>query len=121
MCRLLAITSQDYVSTETAVTGLAAMCEGYDGSGVGILLRDIGGPFEDMKNIPVLSGVFSAAGLKRLDRFMMDKGFTTKYKITFKTNGSLPVGIPSGMSIWCGPMTTQRNGMISRTMNCCSN
>jgi hypothetical protein len=24
MCRLLAITSQDYVSTETAVTGLAA-------------------------------------------------------------------------------------------------
>jgi hypothetical protein len=94
MCRLLAITSQDYVSTETAVTGLAAMCEGYDGSGVGILLRDIGGPFEDMKNIPVLSGVFSAAGLKRLDRFMMDKGFTTKYKITFKTNGSLPVGIP---------------------------
>jgi hypothetical protein len=94
MCRLLAITSQDYVSTETAVTGLAAMREGYDGSGVGILLRDIGGPFEDMKNIPVLSGVFSAAGLKRLDRFMMDKGFTTKYKITFKTNGSLPVGIP---------------------------
>jgi hypothetical protein len=94
MCRLLAITSQDYVSTETAITGLAAMREGYDGSGVGILLRDIGGPFEDMKNIPVLSGVFSAAGLKRLDRFMMDKGFTTKYKITFKTNGSLPVGVP---------------------------
>lgn len=47
-----------------------------------------------MKNIPVLSGIFSVAGLKCLDRFMMDKGFTTKYKITFKTNGSLPAGVP---------------------------
>jgi hypothetical protein len=94
MCRLLAITSKDYVSPQTAVGGLSAMCEGYDGSGVGILLRDIGGPFEGMKNIPVLSGIFSVAGLKRLDRFMMDKGFTTKYKITFKTNGLLPAGVP---------------------------
>ena len=94
MCRLLAITSKDFVSPETAIGGLAAMCEGYDGSGVGILMRDIGGPFESMKNIPVLSGIFSARGLKRLDRFMMDKGFTTKYKITFKTNGSLPAGVP---------------------------
>lgn len=94
MCRLLAITSKDYVSPQTAIGGLVAMREGYDGSGVGILLRDIGGPFESMKHIPVLSGIFSASGLKRLDRFMMDKGFTTKYKITFKTNGSLPAGIP---------------------------
>ena len=94
MCRLLAITSKDYVSPKAAIGGLVAMREGYDGSGVGILLRDIGGPFENMKHIPVLSGIFSASGLKRLDRFMMDKGFTTKYKITFKTNGSLPAGIP---------------------------
>ncbi|BBO71248.1 hypothetical protein DSCA_51780 [Desulfosarcina alkanivorans] len=94
MCRLLAITSRDYVSTQTAFDGLAAMRDGYDGSGVGLLLRDIGGPFEDMKGIPVLSGIFSATGLKRLDRFMMDKGFTTKYKITFKTNGMLPAGVP---------------------------
>ena len=94
MCRLLAITSTSYISSEVAINGLAAMGEGYDGSGVGILLRDIGGPFAEMKNIPVLSGVFSTAGLKRLDRFMMRKGFTTKYKITFKTNGAHPAGIP---------------------------
>jgi hypothetical protein len=94
MCRLLAITSKDYVSPKTAIDGLAAMQEGYDGSGVGLLLRDIGGPFEGLQDIPVLSGIFSAAGLKRLDRFMMDRGFTTKYKITFKTNGPPPEGIP---------------------------
>jgi len=94
MCRLLAISSRKHISSETAVKGLDAMREGYDGSGVGILLRDIGGPFESMKHIPVLSGIFSSAGLKRLDRFMLDKGFTTKYKITFKANGSRPAGVP---------------------------
>jgi hypothetical protein len=94
MCRLLAITSKDYVSAQTAINGLAAMREGYDGSGVGLLLRDLGGPFAGLKDIPILSGIFSASGLKRLDRFMMDLGFTTKYKTTFKTNGSLPAGVP---------------------------
>ena len=77
-----------------AVLGLSTMCEGYDGSGVGILMRDLGGPFEDMKDIPILSGIFSKSGLKRLDRFMMEKGFTTKYKITFKTNSAPPPGVP---------------------------
>ena len=94
MCRLIAITSHRYLSPEIAIHGLSTMCEGYDGSGVGILLRDLGGPFASMKDIPVLSGIFSKEGLKRLDRFMMDRSFTTKYKITFKTNGALPPGVP---------------------------
>ena len=94
MCRLLAITSENHVSPVLAINGLAAMREGYDGSGVGLLLRDLGGPFANMPDIPVLSGIFSSAGLKRLDRFMMEKGFTTKYKITFKTNGTPPAGVP---------------------------
>ncbi len=94
MCRLLAITSNNHVSPALAINGLAAMREGYDGSGVGILLRDLGGAFASMSDIPVLSGIFSSSGLKRLDRFMMEKGFTTKYKITFKTNGKPPAGVP---------------------------
>ncbi len=94
MCRLLAITSKEYVSPQTAVEGLAAMGEGYDGSGVGLLLRDLGGPFAQMTDIPILSGIFSSKGLKRLDRFMMDKGFTTKYKITFKPRQPVPPSVP---------------------------
>lgn len=94
MCRLLAITSREHLTPQLAIEGLEAMCEGYDGSGMGLLLRDIGGPFADLKTIPVMSGIFSTAGLKRLDRFMVAKGFTTKYKITFKTNGPPPPGTP---------------------------
>ena len=67
MCRLLAITSDTFVSPNMGFEGLNAMREGYDGSGVGILLRDLGGPFEAIKEFPILSGIFSNEGLKRLD------------------------------------------------------
>jgi glutamate synthase domain-containing protein 1 len=77
-----------------AIRGLSAMREGYDGSGVGLLLRDLGGPFGQMKRAPILSGIFSNEGLKRLDKFMLHKGFTTKYKVTFKLAAQPPQGVP---------------------------
>ena len=70
------------------------MREGYDGSGVGILLRDLGGPFQEMKNAPILSGIYSNDGLKRLDQFMLRTGFTTKYKVTFKLPSQPPADVP---------------------------
>lgn len=77
MCRLLAITSDDFISPVVGIEGLNAMHEGYDGSGVGLLLRDLGGPFKNMKDSPILSGIFSESGLKKLDNYMLDMGFTT--------------------------------------------
>lgn len=94
MCRLIAMTCDHYVSPLEAINGLTAMREGYDGSGVGLLLRDLGGPFEAMKEAPILSGIFSNEGLKRLDHFMLREGFTTKYKISFKLPPSPPDGTP---------------------------
>ncbi|RJP82878.1 MAG: glutamate synthase [Desulfobacteraceae bacterium] len=94
MCRLLAITSDDFISPVVGIEGLNAMHEGYDGSGVGLLLRDLGGPFENMKDSPILSGIFSESGLKKLDNYMLDLGFTTKYKISFKIPKNRPAGIP---------------------------
>lgn len=84
MCRLFALTSEVPQSPMTAIKALDVMKEGHDGSGVGILLRDLGGPFEDMKEAPILSGIFSEQGMRRLDLFMMDQGFMTKYKMTIK-------------------------------------
>ena len=94
MCRLIALTCDDYISPIEAIRGLSAMREGYDGSGAGLLLRDLGGPFQEMKSAPILSGIFSNAGLKRLDKFMLRKGFTTKYKVTFKLPQTPPAGTP---------------------------
>ena len=94
MCRLFAITSKEPLSPMVAVEALNVMREGHDCSGVGLFLRDLAGPFEEMKNAPILSGIFSEKGLRRLDSFMMDLGFMTKYKITIKVPKTPPPGIP---------------------------
>ena len=84
MCRLFALTSKDPVSPMLAINALDVMKEGHDGSGVGLLLQDLGGPFEEMKDAPILSGIFTEDGIRRLDLFMMEQGFLTKYKVTLK-------------------------------------
>jgi len=94
MCRLLAITSETPMSPMVALEALNVMREGHDGSGVGILLRDLGGAFENLKEAPILSGIFTEKGLRRLDRFMMDIGFMTKYKLSIKVPKSTPAGVP---------------------------
>jgi hypothetical protein len=94
MCRLFAISSQTPLSPMIAMEAMEAMREGHDGSGVGLFLRDLAGPFEEMKEAPILSGIFTDAGIKRLDRFMMDRGFMTKYKISIKIPKIPPPGTP---------------------------
>ncbi len=94
MCRLIALTSEEPLSPMIALRALDVMREGHDGSGVGLLLRDLAGPFENMKDAPILSGIFTEEGLKRLDRFMMDIGFMTKYRISIKPPKTLLSGVP---------------------------
>ncbi|MFH1982336.1 MAG: glutamate synthase [Pseudomonadota bacterium] len=94
MCRLFAITSDEPLSPLVALEALDVMREGHDGSGVGLFLRDLSGPFDEMKDAPILSGIFTDAGLKRLDRFMMDIGFTTKFKVSIKVPRTPPAGTP---------------------------
>ncbi|MBW2569081.1 MAG: glutamate synthase [Deltaproteobacteria bacterium] len=94
MCRLIALTSEEPLSPMIALRALDVMREGHDGSGVGLLLRDLAGPFENMKDAPILSGIFSEKGLKRLDRFMMDVGFMTKYRLSIKPPKTPPPGVP---------------------------
>lgn len=94
MCRLVAITSDTPLSPMVALEALDVMREGHDGSGVGLILRDLGGPFEEFKEAPVLSGIFTEKGLKQLDAYMMDIGFMTKFKVSIKVPKSPPPGVP---------------------------
>ncbi|MCE5243630.1 MAG: glutamate synthase, partial [Desulfobacteraceae bacterium] len=94
MCRLFAVTSEEPQSPIMAIQALDVMREGHDGSGVGLFLSDLGGPFEDLKASPILSGIFTNDGLKRLDQFMMNIGFMTKYRITIKIPKNPPLGTP---------------------------
>lgn len=94
MCRLFAITSEEPLSPMVAIDALNVMKEGHDGSGVGLFMRDLAGPFEEMKDAPILSGIFTESGLKRLDKHMMDKGFMTKFKMSIKVSKTPPQGVP---------------------------
>lgn len=94
MCRLLAITSETPCSPMLAITALDVMKEGHDGSGVGLFMSDLAGPWEEFKGAPILSGIFTSHGLKELDRYMMELGFTTKYKLSIKLPKAPPPGVP---------------------------
>ena len=94
MCRLFALTSRDPVSPMRAVDALNVMKEGHDGSGVGLFLSGLGGAFEELKEYPVLSGIFTEPGLARVFEYMADKGFRSKYSVMFKPDTEPPVGTP---------------------------
>ncbi len=94
MCRLFAVTSEEPLSPMVAMRALDVMREGHDGSGVGLFLSDLGGAFEELKGAPILSGIFTNDGLKRLDQFMMNIGFMTKYKLSIKIPKNPPPGTP---------------------------
>ncbi|MGE5300174.1 MAG: glutamate synthase [Acidobacteriota bacterium] len=79
MCRLAAITSSDYFSPMETVLALETMKEGHDGSGMGIVMKDLGGEFEGLKGFPILSGICSEQGLDAVDRYMETHGFKAKY------------------------------------------
>lgn len=84
MCRLSAITSDKYFSPMENILALETMKEGHDGSGMGLILKDLGGEFEELKDYPILSGICSRNGIQRLDEYMDRLGFKLKYVWTPK-------------------------------------
>ena len=79
MCRLAAIVSEDYFSPFDNILALETMKEGQDGSGLGLILRDLGGPFKDLKEYPILSTLTTEKGYDTLKEYLLQKGFEIKY------------------------------------------
>lgn len=82
MCRLVAITSKEYISPMENIIALETMKEGHDGSGMGLILKNLGGEFEEMKEYPILSGICSRDGIRILDEYMDKLGFRLRYTWT---------------------------------------
>lgn len=85
MCRLALKTANEPFSPYSVLTAMEAMQEGYDGSGLGLLLR--GMEFEDFKynpRFPILSGVaHSEKAWHRLNDYMEERGYELKYDHRF--------------------------------------
>ncbi|MGQ9570879.1 MAG: glutamate synthase [Thermodesulfovibrionales bacterium] len=84
MCRLAAITSRTYFSPIENILAIETMKEGYDGSGLGLTLKNLGGEFQDLKAYPILSGICSKKGKEILDDYMYRMGFRLKHEWTPK-------------------------------------
>ncbi len=80
MCRLSAITSERYISPMENIFALETMKEGHDGSGMGLILKDLGGVFEGLKEYPILSGICNDKGKELLDEYMRVQGFKLIYE-----------------------------------------
>ncbi len=93
MCRLSAITANEYFPVMDNILALETMKEGHDGSGLGVILKDIGGDFKDLKKYPILSGICTDKGRRTLDDFMKLAGFKIKFmwepQITEKPHSSV--------------------------------
>jgi hypothetical protein len=76
------------------ILALETMKEGHDGSGLGLILRDLGGEFEGLKEYPILSAITTDAGYYELDDFMVAQGFRTKHmwepRITVQPGSNIP-------------------------------
>jgi glutamate synthase domain-containing protein 1 len=85
MCRLALKTANQAFSPYEVLTAMEAMQEGYDGSGLGLLLRGL--EFEDFKyntRFPILSGIaHTEKAWARINDFMEERGYELKYDHRF--------------------------------------
>ena len=91
MCRLALRSADEAFSPYDVLTAMEAMQEGYDGSGLGLLLRGV--EFEDFRlqsHHVVLSGIaHTEAAFHRLTDWMGSQGFQIRYVHEFKRNPEL--------------------------------
>lgn len=80
MCRLAALTSNEFLNPIECIIALETMREGHDGSGMGLILKDLGGDLAGLKDFPILSGICSNDGLHALDEYMFHAGFRIKHQ-----------------------------------------
>ncbi len=85
MCRLALKTANEPFSPYEVLTAMEAMQEGYDGSGLGLLLRGI--EFEDFRYnplFPILSGIaHTEKAWHRVTEYMESRGYELKYDHRF--------------------------------------
>ncbi len=85
MCRLALKSANEPFSPYEVLSAMEAMQEGYDGSGLGLLLRGL--EFEDFKynpNFPILSGIaHTEKAWHKVTEYMENRGYELKYDHRF--------------------------------------
>ncbi|PLX69471.1 MAG: glutamate synthase [Denitrovibrio sp.] len=76
MCRIGAIKSKNYIHPSKALTLMRSMQKGHDNSGFAMVMQDLGGRFENYKELPILSMACTDEGTKIAEDILHDIGFS---------------------------------------------
>lgn len=88
MCRIGAIKSKNYIHPSKALHLMRSQQEGHDNSGFAMVMQDLGGLFEDYKNLPTLSMACTDDGMKLAEDILHKIGFTRVMQWSPKINPS---------------------------------
>lgn len=76
MCRIGAIKSKKYLHPSISLKLMHSQQEGHDNSGFAFVMQDLGGIFEDYKDLPALSMAATVEGTRRAEDILHSLGFT---------------------------------------------
>ncbi len=86
MCRIGAIKSRDFVHPSQALLLMQSQQKGHDNSGFAMVMHDLGGIFQNYKNLPTLSMACTDEGLKLAEDIMHEIGFNRVLQWVPETN-----------------------------------
>ena len=86
MCRIGAIKSKKYIHPSKALFLMRSQQKGHDNSGFAMVMQDLGGIFEDYKELPILSMACTDEGLNIADNILAEEGFVRAMQWSPETN-----------------------------------
>jgi len=86
MCRIGAIKSKNFVHPSMALYLMQSQQKGHDNSGFAMVMQDLGGVFADYKDKPLMSYACTQRGVKIIEEYMADRGFTLAFHWSPKKN-----------------------------------
>ncbi|WP_022850490.1 glutamate synthase [Limisalsivibrio acetivorans] len=75
MCRIGAIKSKGFIHPSKALTLMRSQQKGHDNSGFAMVMQDLGGRFEDYKELPILSMACTDDGMATAEEILHKEGF----------------------------------------------
>ncbi len=86
MCRIGTIKSKQYIHPSLVLKLMRSQQKGHDNSGFAFIMQDLGGIFENYKDLPILSMACTDAGMKTAEDLLHEMGFTRVFQYNMEVH-----------------------------------
>lgn len=86
MCRIGTIKSKHYIHPSLVLKLMRSQQKGHDNSGFAFIMQDLGGIFENYKDLPILSMACTDIGMKTAEDLLHGMGFTRVFQYNMEVN-----------------------------------